>query len=275
MLRRTLQELVPPTELGELLSRLQAFPKVQPELGIIEVDAPLPDPDYLEVHFFFTPLRPKGEVVTAWYDYPERELTDYGFGRVLGEVEVADWPCYEVIDAGSPTDEPGSYSLSYWSVAETAVHWIARYRSDEDRLRLRTDADWGDLTEPWPRYPGRQPLVERVGDEEFVDRERRLLAPVGAYDVRVGARARRCVRLIQPPLRGDLVETYVNEAGRTVLFRRYNAAPEWSRERVKGPYQTTGAVERLKELGNRRLVYNGVEFYHWYDCLTDVALTGR
>jgi RNA polymerase sigma-70 factor (ECF subfamily) len=274
MLKRTLQELMPPGELSGLLGRLQAFPKTMPDLSIVEVDAPLPDPDYLEPHWFFTPLRPSGTVVTGWYDYPERGLSDYGFGRVLGEVEMNGRKCYELVGAGSPSDEPETYRLFYWSILPEEVYLAAIYRSEEDRLRFPTDADWtwSELPPSWPRHPGRANLLRRIADEEFVDEEKRSLAPVGVYDVTIGGKTQRCLRVIDPPDRGALAEAYVNADGRTVLWRRYNGAPEWSGSRVRGPHQTPGAVERLRELGNHRLVYNGLEFYHWYDCVTDVAL---
>ncbi|MCX6377531.1 MAG: hypothetical protein NTU88_16100, partial [Armatimonadetes bacterium] len=144
-------------------------------------------------------------------------------------------------------------------------------KSEENRLMHSTDPgwDWGEHT--YPSCPARCSMLKRVGDEQFEGPDQTAMSPVGAYDVCVAGRTWRCLRLIHQES-GALVEAYVNEEGRTVLWRRYNAAPEWSQDRVKGPYQTPGAVERLRELGNHRIVYNGIEYVHWYDCMTDVVL---
>jgi len=271
VLKRAIQELVPQAELNELLARLQAFPKVQPEVSIAEVDGPLPDPDYLEGHWFFTPLRLGGEVCVAFYDYPERQLTDVSFGRVLGEAEIAGRKCFEVVEADLPVRDPTSYHMFYWSVTEDELALLAVMKSEENRLMHSTDPgwDWGEDT--YPRYPAGCAMLKRVGDEQFEGPDRTAMSPVGAYDVSIAGRTWRCLRVIHQES-GPLVEAYASEEGRTVLWRRYNAAPEWSQDRVKGPYQTPGAVERLKEAGNHIVVYNGIEYVHWYDCMTDVVL---
>jgi hypothetical protein len=149
---------------------------------------------------------------------------------------------------------------------------VAAYASTEDRLRTWSDSDWEEDRRGTPRRPGRLSLLERVGEEEFADPDAHKLAPVGAYDVTIGGKTWRCLRVIQAvPAQNHLVDAYINEQGRTVLFRRYNCLPYWSRQRP-GFENSDGAVERLAEVGNRRLVHNGIEFYHWYNCVTDVAV---
>jgi len=270
VLKHAVQEFVPPAELNELLVRLQAFPKVQPEVTIAEVDSPPPDPDYLEGHWGFTPLRLGGEVVVGFYDYPERELTGVSFGRVLGETEIAGRKCFEVVEADLPVQDPTSYHMSYWSAAEDELALLAVMKSEENRLMHSTDPGWDWGEHAYPRYPGRCPRVKRVPDEQFEGLDQTAMSPVGAYDVSVAGGTWRCLRVIHQES-GALVEAYVNEEGRTVLWRRYNAAPEWSLDRVKGSYPK-GSVEHLKAAGSHIVVYNGIEYVHWYDCMTDIVL---
>ena len=272
MLKRAVQELVPPAKLSELLNALQILPKTQPDMLIVEADGPLPDPDFREAHWNFVPLESDGEAVTANYDYPERALTDVWSGKVLGMTQVAGQECYEVMSIEPPIDDPTCYGLSYWTVTDDQIILVGVVKSNEDRMILSTDPDWDWGAHTYPRYPARQALVRRLGEEEFADLAERTLSPVGAYDVTVGERTWRCLRAFEASGGGVLVEAYVNQAGRTVLWRRYNALPEWSSANVRGPYQTPGAVERLRESGNQRIVFNGVEYYHWYDCMTDVVL---
>lgn len=274
MLRRTLKDMVPESEVNRLLARLQALPKMQPDLKIVEVNAPLPDPDYLEAHWFFVPLEEDGEVVSGWYDWPERKLADHEFGRTLGKVTMAGKECWEVIGSGSPTSKLGNYRMMYWEIKADELELVAVGNAHDEDLMFSSDPNWGwsDLPPVWPRYPARLPLLDRVGDDEFVYSGQNTVVPVGAYDVSVNETEYRCLRVIQVPDNGALVEAYVNAEGRTILWRRYNAAPQWSKERLRGPYQPAGAVERLMDLGNHRLVFNGIEFYHWYDCMTDTVL---
>ena len=272
VLRKTIQELVPSGELTAMLARLRTFPETAPDLSLVEVDAPVPDPEFVEGHWFFVPLKPGGGAFAAWYDYPERNLTDVMFGRVLGETEIEGQRCCEVLLSGSPGWGEENYRLCYWSADPEAVYMVANYHSTEDELKTWSDPNWDGDRRGYPRRPGTLTLLERVGEEEFVDPEGRRLAPVGAYDVTMNGRTQRCLRVIDPnPAQGCLVDAYINEQGRTVLFRRYNCLPHWSRQRP-GFENSMGAVERLAELGNLRMVHNGIEFYHWYDCVTDVAL---
>jgi len=272
MLKRALQELVPRADLTTMLAKLQTFPQTEPDLSLVEVDAPLPDPDFVEGSWFFVPLKPGGTSFAAWYDYPDRNLTDVMFGRVLGETEIEGRRCREVLCAGSPEWGEENYRLWYWSVDRDAVYIVAAYASTEDRLATWSQPDWDEDRRGTPRRPGRLGLLERVGEEEFVDPEERKLAPVGAYDLTVGDKPWRCLRIIQAvPVQSHLVDAYINEQGRTVLFRRYNSLPRWSRERP-GLENSRGAVERLAEAGSLRIVHNGLEYYHWYDCVMDVAV---
>ena len=60
-------------------------------------------------------------------------------------------------------------------------------------------------------------------------------------------------------------EDYIDESGRTVLWRRFNR-DDWALKHF-GP-QTWS--ERLPE--NERLTVNGQTFVHWYDCVSDHVL---
>ncbi|HPQ42480.1 MAG TPA: hypothetical protein PLV45_19065, partial [bacterium] len=91
--------------------------------------------------------------------------------------------------------------------------------------------------------------------------DRQVCRGVGTFDVTVGERTQRCLRVIECTLseRSMLIEAYMNGDGRSVLVRRYNGF-QW---------QVTGGRDswdvRLK--GQPVLKINGVSFIHWYDCV--------
>ena len=89
----------------------------------------------------------------------------------------------------------------------------------------------------------------------------------GMFSVRIGNRSFTCLRVIDVDANPDeeqtLVEAYLTESGRTVLFRRYNGR-RWKLGEKRRPWD-----EQLPD--HQQLVVDGVTFVHWYDCLTGLA----
>lgn len=192
--------------------------------------------------------------------------------RVLGKAEIAGEECWEVCTVDYENREQAEYRLWYWSLGPESIKLVAKYSSGEDRITTCSDADWDERNAGHPRHPARLPLAEKIGQDEFRDGNNLPMTPIGAYDVTIGTKEHRCLRVIEAhPEESILVDAYINAQGRTVLFRRYNAAPGWSRKN-QGRSNWPGAVERLAELRNHRIVFNGTEYYHWYDCVTDTAM---
>ena len=60
-------------------------------------------------------------------------------------------------------------------------------------------------------------------------------------------------------------EQYVDQNGRTVLWRRFNR-DDWAIDRFGGkPWS-----EKFPD--NERLTINGETYVHWYDCISDYIL---
>ena len=73
-----------------------------------------------------------------------------------------------------------------------------------------------------------------------------------------------CVMDIETYNTGTVSEQYIDRAGRTVLWRRFNR-DDWARERYGGLWS-----ELLPD--NERLSINGTTYVEWYDCITDAIL---
>jgi len=63
---------------------------------------------------------------------------------------------------------------------------------------------------------------------------------------------------------GVLSEQFLDQNGRTVLWRRFNR-DDWAIRRYKKRW-----TEALPN--NERLYVNGEVYVHWYDCITDYIL---
>lgn len=255
-------------------SMSQPFPCELPSLRIVPSRAKPFTVDRRELPWWFG--IPEVGDLTLWtiYDPPEWKLTSvtemratrpaeiHGVSGV--EVEVREW----APQAGwSDRDR-----TVYGRLTKDKVEWLAVSRLDGGKRILRSylddgfEADWGS---------GERALEDRGQLQELRDGSLRLkrrtagVVGAGMFSVQIGSRrACTCLRVIdtsgEPDEGGELVEAYLNRAGRTVLFRRYNGL----RWRTKDGDPTW--LEKLP--GHAQLVVNGVTFVHWYDCLTHTAL---
>lgn len=101
-------------------------------------------------------------------------------------------------------------------------------------------------------------ITERCGDVSDI---------VGRYTVTIDGKSYDTVRLINLETSGNsymMSEYYLNEQGRTILWRRFNK-DDWAIERYKSRWS-----ELLPK--NERLLINGMLYVHWYDCITDYIL---
>ena len=96
----------------------------------------------------------------------------------------------------------------------------------------------------------------------------------GRFAVTIGQKRFDCFRLLniekETTERDVLVEAYVTEAGRTVLFRRHNGN-RWAKS-DRPPHNHGTELTWAEDLPlNDRIVIDGMTFVHYYDSLTDVA----
>jgi hypothetical protein len=213
-----------------------------------------------------------GEPGTLWglYDSPHWGLSSVTRMRPERACSIHDIPGIEIrVDEWEPTR---GWRQDVWTMytrlTDKHVGWLAVARQSDDGWHLRSFLDNGFETD-WGESPrriedrGRYELVEEHVYRQTSDQAEAL--GCGLYTVTIGPRSFRCLRVLDPGRevseRGILVETFVTQEGRTVLFRRYNGR-SWGQE--------SAWDEKLP--GNRRLVIDGVKYVHWYDCLTQLAV---
>jgi len=108
--------------------------------------------------------------------------------------------------------------------------------------------------------------IERKGSVVTAAEKRYLLDVVGRYTVTIGGKVYDtiCVMDIETYNTGVVSEQYLDQNGRTILWRRFNR-DDWAFDRYKQKWS-----EKLPN--NERLLVNGETYVHWYDCITDYIL---
>ena len=69
---------------------------------------------------------------------------------------------------------------------------------------------------------------------------------------------------IESPGCAVITEQFLDQNGRTILWRRYNR-DDWALDRY-------GKLWSALLPENDRLTVNGITYVHWYDCVTDYIL---
>ena len=93
-----------------------------------------------------------------------------------------------------------------------------------------------------------------------------MLDIVGRYTVTVGKKHYDtvCVMDVESRSCNMVTEQFLDQNGRTILWRRFNR-DDWALSHYKKRWS-----ELLPE--NERLTVNGSTYVHWYDCITDYIL---
>lgn len=110
-------------------------------------------------------------------------------------------------------------------------------------------------------------LLKREGDAITGQTPKEVVDVVGRYKVTINGKAYDtvCVMDIQCFNDGVASEQYVDQKGRTVLWRRFNK-DDWA----IGHFGGRRWSEKLPD--NARLTINGETYVHWYDCISGYIL---
>ena len=278
--RSRFRERWPYREKGE--NHMKKMPEYLPEYTITGSEsAPFPVRWDEMMGWFVVPKQ--GEKLSwAMYDLPERRRTEQCDMQVLGPAEVHGIRGVEIAAVEyDPMDcnrIDGAARAERRSVAQlTATHCpIPADSHVEGGVRkLYTFLDGGDFLDSWgfgedncgnevsisPKSD-----IRRDGSRVTAADKPFLLDVVGRYTVEIGGKRYDtiCVMDIETYNRGVASEQFLDQEGRTVLWRRFNR-DDWAIERYGRPWH-----ELLPE--NERITINGQTYVHWYDCITDHIL---
>jgi len=260
-------------------NRFRGCPVRRPVIRI----EPVPDDDRIreidcrELRWWGIIPLPGERAVMAIYDPPDWRLTSVtelavtGAGSVHGVdgavITQAEW---EHADATSG----GVWRMERMRVmgrlTDDCAQWLAMltdYEGDGDGMAVTTFLD-ETFQAGFPDLPRRIVDAGEWSENEpgilevpGLSADRQVCRGVGTFDVTVGERTERCIRVFECTLseRSMLIEAYLNREGRSVLVRRYNGF-QWQVTGDRDPWNV-----RLQ--GQPVLKINGVSFIHWYDCV--------
>lgn len=224
-------------------------------------------------------LVPKlGEKLTwGMYDIPSRKCSHVYDMKVTGKAKV------HGIEGVELTAREASYSNKKEVIDRTFVaqltdthcRYLATIRNDGNVRNYITFLDgdeflpnWGFGEDNCGNETNLSPKgdIRRVGTEITTADKAFLLDIVGRYTVSINGKAYDtvCVMDVETYDCGVVSEQFLDQNGRTILWRRFNR-DDWAIEHYGKRWS-----EQLPD--NERLTVNGTTYVHWYDCITDYIL---
>ncbi|MCY3813543.1 MAG: RNA polymerase sigma factor [Gammaproteobacteria bacterium] len=261
----------------------RTFPAERPEVAIERLEAKASGMDMRELTWWF--VCPKLDDEVHWAEYQPLDgglswqLTQVSAMRAARRAVIHDRECVEIeVDErqfavdGVPVPSAQDRHTRVWGrLTDAEVQWVGVERESPEGMRkLYTFLD-DHFAEDFGARPRRivagdhllaKPggRLERVAGtaEQFAD---------GVFNVRFGETNFRCTRVVEMPLSPAewdvVIVAYVDDSGRTVLFRRYDD------DRRKVPGESRPRREILAHA--ERLVIDGNTYVHSYDYLTSAA----
>lgn len=248
-------------------------------------------PEYTIEESFKAPFPVKWEELMGWflvpklgeelswgmYDIPSRKCARVYDMKVTGKAKV------HGIEGVEFTAREASYSgkeiidrTFVAQLTDTHCRYLATLRNDGDVRNYITFLDGDEFLPNWgfgENNIGNETNLAPKGDicrkgtsvTTSADKDF-LLDVVGRYTVTINGRSYDtiCVMDIETYDCGVLSEQFLDENGKTILWRRFNR-DDWAIDRYKKKWS-----EQLPD--NERLNVNGTTYVHWYDCITDYIM---
>ena len=260
------------------------MPKLLPDYTITASPLPPFSCKWEELMGWFIVPRLGEKLSWAMYDFPERLRTEEDHLRVVGralvhgiegvEIEV------ETLDpmSNNQTGDDDSYVQRSFVAQLTDTHCriLAETHSQGGLKQMFTFLDgdaflqnWGFGQDNCGNDTHLQPkgLITRDGNVLTTqDDQKELMDVVGRYNVTIGGRSYDtiCVVMHEAYMGGMASEQFIDQYGRTILWRRYNAN-DWKIDHYGRPW-----TELLPD--SEALIINGKTYVHWYDCITSYIL---
>jgi len=209
------------------------FPPKRPAVTITESTDRIYEVDCPELQWWFAVPRLGEHYQWVFYDAVTQELDQVVDMRATGPATVKGIDCVEIRleeitrdDDFPVTMDPG---YMYAVLDDDRARWLSVIMTVNGK-QVQTTIGEGDFAEQWGEV-GRRKLVDdgryaRQVDGSYVTTDRSGLG-AGTYDVTIGENTFHCLRVLDREIinsdGGELVEAYLNQAGRTVYHRRYDS----------------------------------------------------
>lgn len=262
---------------------MQKLPEYIPDYTIERLDAEPFSVRWEELQGWLIVPRVGQKLTWGMYDFPERKRTEYTEMEVVGRAEVHGIEGVEVVAMQfDPADYYRTGALErverrfVAQLTDTHSRYLAETHMEDGIRKCYTFLDgeaflnnWGFGQDNCGNEVDLHPkgLLQREGNCVSGKIPREVVDVVGRYRVTIGGKSFDTVCVMDIECFNDAVasEQYVDQNGRTVLWRRFNR-DDWAIDRFGGkPWS-----EKFPD--NERITINGETYVHWYDCISDYIL---
>ena len=261
---------------------MKTLPNIMPEYKITPSPKPPFECKWEEMMGWF--MVPKlGEKLTwAMYDFPDRKRTELYEMEVIGKASVHGIQGVEIVakeyGGGVHEDTPVSRNITRTFIAQltdTHCRLLAQTHEEDGVKQLYTFLDGDDFIRDWGfgedncgnetdlRAKG---IVTKEGNNYICPQGNQVMDVVGRFDVEMNGKVYDTVCVVDSELynAGVFSEQYIDQNGKTVLWRRYNR-DNWG-------YNRYNKLWSEMHPNNDRITVNGGLYVHWYDCITDYVM---
>ncbi len=268
----------PPRPKGENIMAI--FPETMPQVTIEELDAAPFSCKWEEMQGWLIVPRLGQKCRWAMYDFPQRTLTSWTDMAVVGRAQVHGIEGVEITatqyGTGDDRDPGFRDSMERRFIAQltdTHSRYLAESHMEDGVRKCHTFLDGDAFLNNWgfgPENIGnetnlhRKGLIHRNGSTVTAPGIGETLDVVGRYNITINGRCHDTICVMDIELYNEAMvsEQYIDQNGRTVLWRRFNR-DDWANANFGGGLWS----QRLPE--NERITVNGETYVHWYDCVSD------
>jgi len=262
---------------------MQELPEYIPDYTIERLDVEPFSVRWEELQGWLIVPRVGQKLTWGMYDFPERKRTEYTEMEVVGKAEVHGIEGVEVVAMQfDPADYYRTGALDrverrfVAQLTDTHSRYLAETHMEDGVRKCYTFLDgeaflnnWGFGEDNCGNEVDLHPkgLLHREGNCVTGTIPREVVDVVGRYRVTIAGKSYDTICVMDIECFNDAVasEQYVDQNGRTVLWRRFNR-DDWAIDRFGGkPWS-----EKFPD--NERLTINGETYVHWYDCISDYIL---
>ena len=260
------------------------MPKKLPDYTIAPIELPPFPCKWEELMGWFIVPRLGEKLSWAMYDFPERIRTEEDHLTVTGRAVVHGIEGVEIkvetnapMDCNQTGDDPAYVQRSFVAqLTDTHCRILSETHTQGGVKQMYTFLDGDAFLNNWGFGPDNCGNEVNLVPKGFITREgnvlttrngdKELLDVVGRYTVTIGGKHYDtiCIVMHEAYMGGMVSEQFIDQNGRTVLWRRFNA-DDWHFDH----YGKTWS-EMLPD--SEVLLINGKRYVHWYDCITSYIL---
>ena len=259
------------------------LPKIMPEYTIEKMDKEPFPVRWEELQGWMLVPREGEKLSWGLYDAPAGKRTEYTDMKVVGKAEVHGIDGVEIVAVQYDAEDyyrTGSLDQVerrfIAQLTDTHSRYLAESHMEDGVRKCYTFLDGEAFLNNWGFGPDNignevnlapKGLLKREGDVITGTIPREVMDVVGRYRVTINGKAYDTICVMDIECFNDAVasEQFLDENGRTILWRRFNR-DDWAIDRFGGKLWS----EKLPD--NERLTINGQTYVHWYDCISDYIL---